>query len=221
MLHGRDGCTNAHVCHLLIHRAWCNNVCRRTCKVKLLFESQKCCCFCETLCRYKPSPTGTVSDDPTPEYMNLLGMIFSMCGLMLKVSPCFCCLRFAQFYKHSVISVNHKCKLKVWYHPKRFDTWFLYVAVARNLLHVFFSWSGVRGQQSIVRSLALRIRGHQRTPSRCWVVSCELFDTTAAVACITSIHALIHSVLALLLAAQRLIMYLVLSVCVFVCSQIL
>ena len=37
------------------------------------------------VCRYKPSPTGTVSDDPTPEYMNLLGMIFSMCGLMLKV----------------------------------------------------------------------------------------------------------------------------------------
>jgi len=37
------------------------------------------------ICRYKPSPTGTVSDDPTPEYMNLLGMIFSMCGLMLKV----------------------------------------------------------------------------------------------------------------------------------------
>jgi len=31
-------------------------------------------------------PTGTVADDPTPEYMNLLGMIFSMCGLMLKVS---------------------------------------------------------------------------------------------------------------------------------------
>lgn len=24
-------------------------------------------------------------DDPTPDYMNLLGMIFSMCGLMLKV----------------------------------------------------------------------------------------------------------------------------------------
>lgn len=38
--------------------------------------------------RYKQSPAGTVSDDPTPEYMNLLGMIFSMCGLMLKVSTC-------------------------------------------------------------------------------------------------------------------------------------
>jgi len=41
------------------------------------------------LFRYKPLPTGTVSDDPTPEYMNLLGMIFSMCGLMLKVSNLF------------------------------------------------------------------------------------------------------------------------------------
>ena len=34
--------------------------------------------------RYKPSTTKP-TDDATPEYMNLLGMIFSMCGLMLKV----------------------------------------------------------------------------------------------------------------------------------------
>ena len=27
-------------------------------------------------------------DDPTAEYMNLFGMIFSMCGLMLKVGSC-------------------------------------------------------------------------------------------------------------------------------------
>ena len=45
--------------------------------------------FVHDMCRYKPSPTGTVSDDPTPEYMNLLGMIFSMCGLMLKVCNAF------------------------------------------------------------------------------------------------------------------------------------
>ncbi|MBZ3875753.1 Protein Asterix [Sciurus carolinensis] len=37
--------------------------------------------------RYKPPPSecNPALDDPTPDYMNLLGMIFSMCGLMLKV----------------------------------------------------------------------------------------------------------------------------------------
>ena len=36
--------------------------------------------------RYKPPPSNGPSDDPTPDYMNLLGMIFSMCGLMMKVN---------------------------------------------------------------------------------------------------------------------------------------
>ena len=36
--------------------------------------------------RYKPSTAAVSTDDPTPDYMNLLGMIFSMCGLMMKVS---------------------------------------------------------------------------------------------------------------------------------------
>ena len=35
--------------------------------------------------RYKPSTAAVSTDDPTPDYMNLLGMIFSMCGLMMKV----------------------------------------------------------------------------------------------------------------------------------------
>lgn len=35
--------------------------------------------------RYKAPPSGGPAEDPTPDYMNLLGMIFSMCGLMLKV----------------------------------------------------------------------------------------------------------------------------------------
>nr|UST29449.1 asterix [Haliclona caerulea] len=34
--------------------------------------------------RYKPM-ANKVADDPTPDYMNLLGMIFSMCGLMMKL----------------------------------------------------------------------------------------------------------------------------------------
>ena len=38
-----------------------------------------------TACRYKAQSTGGPLDDPTPEYMNLLGMVFSMCGLMMKV----------------------------------------------------------------------------------------------------------------------------------------
>ena len=35
--------------------------------------------------RYKAQSSGGPLDDPTPEYMNLLGMVFSMCGLMMKV----------------------------------------------------------------------------------------------------------------------------------------
>lgn len=40
------------------------------------------------VCRYKPPSTESnpTLEDPTPDYMNLLGMIFSMCGLMLKVT---------------------------------------------------------------------------------------------------------------------------------------
>uniref|UniRef100_A0AAX7USJ3 PAT complex subunit Asterix n=1 Tax=Astatotilapia calliptera TaxID=8154 RepID=A0AAX7USJ3_ASTCA len=40
--------------------------------------------------RYKPPSTETnpTLEDPTPDYMNLLGMIFSMCGLMLKLKWC-------------------------------------------------------------------------------------------------------------------------------------
>ncbi|KAK3090021.1 hypothetical protein FSP39_008588 [Pinctada imbricata] len=38
--------------------------------------------------RYKPPQPGGPSDDPTPDYMNLLGMIFSMCGLMMKLKWC-------------------------------------------------------------------------------------------------------------------------------------
>ncbi|XP_008314442.1 PAT complex subunit Asterix [Cynoglossus semilaevis] len=40
--------------------------------------------------RYKAPSTETnpTLEDPTPDYMNLLGMIFSMCGLMLKLKWC-------------------------------------------------------------------------------------------------------------------------------------
>jgi len=38
--------------------------------------------------RYKAPTSGGPTDDPTPDYMNLLGMIFSMCGLMLKLKWC-------------------------------------------------------------------------------------------------------------------------------------
>jgi hypothetical protein len=38
---------------------------------------------------YKPQSLSTQAapgDDLTPDYMNILGMIFSMCGLMMRVS---------------------------------------------------------------------------------------------------------------------------------------
>uniref|UniRef100_A0A8D0BA00 PAT complex subunit Asterix n=1 Tax=Salvator merianae TaxID=96440 RepID=A0A8D0BA00_SALMN len=40
--------------------------------------------------KYKPPSTenNPTLEDPTPDYMNLLGMIFSMCGLMLKLKWC-------------------------------------------------------------------------------------------------------------------------------------
>uniref|UniRef100_A0A8C6U3Z0 PAT complex subunit Asterix n=1 Tax=Neogobius melanostomus TaxID=47308 RepID=A0A8C6U3Z0_9GOBI len=40
--------------------------------------------------KYKPPSTESnpTLEDPTPDYMNLLGMIFSMCGLMLKLKWC-------------------------------------------------------------------------------------------------------------------------------------
>ncbi|KAK2154064.1 hypothetical protein LSH36_278g06056 [Paralvinella palmiformis] len=38
--------------------------------------------------RYTRPSVGGLVDDPTAEYMNLFGMIFSMCGLMLKLKWC-------------------------------------------------------------------------------------------------------------------------------------
>lgn len=54
--------------------------------------------------RYKPvdpQSAAALADDPIPEYMNVLGMIFSMCGLMMRMKWCawvalFCsCVSFA------------------------------------------------------------------------------------------------------------------------------
>ncbi|KAB0792136.1 hypothetical protein PPYR_14097 [Photinus pyralis] len=41
--------------------------------------------------RYKPANSGssnTSGEDLTPDYMNILGMIFSMCGLMMRLKWC-------------------------------------------------------------------------------------------------------------------------------------
>lgn len=35
--------------------------------------------------RYVPPPSDAPMDDATPDYMNLLGMIFAICGLMMKI----------------------------------------------------------------------------------------------------------------------------------------
>ena len=63
--------------------------------VVLLYLCQFGCLWAVTLTpklflfRYKPvdpqSSANLVADDPMPEYMNVLGMIFSMCGLMMRV----------------------------------------------------------------------------------------------------------------------------------------
>uniref|UniRef100_A0A0A9WLQ0 Protein Asterix n=1 Tax=Lygus hesperus TaxID=30085 RepID=A0A0A9WLQ0_LYGHE len=41
--------------------------------------------------RYKPqvaNPNSVATEDLTPDYMNILGMIFSMCGLMMRLKWC-------------------------------------------------------------------------------------------------------------------------------------
>lgn len=54
-----------------------------------------------SISRYKAPEAQAAQDDPTPEYMNVLGMIFSMCGLMMRMKWCawvalFCsCISFA------------------------------------------------------------------------------------------------------------------------------
>ncbi|XP_062509226.1 PAT complex subunit Asterix-like [Corticium candelabrum] len=35
--------------------------------------------------RYKPPKEKAAGEDPIPEYMNLLAMLFSICGLMMKM----------------------------------------------------------------------------------------------------------------------------------------
>lgn len=62
----------------------------------------------EIFFRYKSSPnTQGAPDDLIPDYMNILGMIFSMCGLMMRVSV----LRMQQLsYKFTIndcLPLNH------------------------------------------------------------------------------------------------------------------
>lgn len=42
----------------------------------------------ERVTRYKPQTEKAPGEDPIPEYMNLLAMVFSICGLMMKVGTC-------------------------------------------------------------------------------------------------------------------------------------
>nr|CAG4645962.1 EOG090X0K7I [Lynceus sp. MCZ IZ 141354] len=43
----------------------------------------------EKIHRYKTSlSTGSSIEDLTPDYMNVLGMVFSMCGLMMRLKWC-------------------------------------------------------------------------------------------------------------------------------------
>ncbi|RWS29393.1 protein Asterix-like isoform X1 [Leptotrombidium deliense] len=42
----------------------------------------------EKIQRFKASLIGAIGEDPTPDYMNVLSMVFSMCGLMMKLKWC-------------------------------------------------------------------------------------------------------------------------------------
>lgn len=42
----------------------------------------------DRIVRYKPSATQGSQEDLTPDYLNILGMIFSMLGLMMKLKYC-------------------------------------------------------------------------------------------------------------------------------------
>ena len=46
--------------------------------------------------RFKNSYSVQMSDDQLQEYMNILGMVFSMCGLMMKVN-----FSFLSFFSNS------------------------------------------------------------------------------------------------------------------------
>jgi len=50
--------------------------------------------------RYEMKPTNAI-DDPVPEYMNLLAMVFSMCGLMMKIKWCAWCAVFCSLISFS------------------------------------------------------------------------------------------------------------------------
>ena len=68
----------------------------------------------------QPSPSG---DDLTPDYMNVLGMIFSMCALMMRMKWCawialYCsCISFANT-KVSYFIVSSKCFKDYNFHHK-------------------------------------------------------------------------------------------------------
>ncbi|KAL3868150.1 hypothetical protein ACJMK2_040984 [Sinanodonta woodiana] len=51
--------------------------------------------------RYKATASSGSQEDPTPDYMNLLGMIFSMCGLMMKLKWCAWCAVYCSFISFS------------------------------------------------------------------------------------------------------------------------
>ena len=68
----------------------------------------------------QPSPSG---DDLTPDYMNVLGMIFSMCALMMRMKWCawialYCsCISFA----NTKVSNLYNFSLVKWIHLKDYN----------------------------------------------------------------------------------------------------
>ncbi|XP_063962251.1 PAT complex subunit Asterix-like [Lytechinus pictus] len=60
--------------------------------------------------KYTPPDENSASDDPTADYMNLLGMVFSMFGLMMKMKWCAWMAVFCSFISFSNSRVNEDGK---------------------------------------------------------------------------------------------------------------
>ena len=88
-------------------------------------------------CRYKPPSTESnpTLEDPTPDYMNLLGMIFSMCGLMLKVT------RTLPHLPHIIFTCVCLCVHTKWGSPLNGRPWSSSIIPFRGLkVNSLFRW---------------------------------------------------------------------------------
>ncbi|KRZ70904.1 Protein Asterix [Trichinella papuae] len=60
--------------------------------------------------RYKPVDPSAPPDDPVADYMNILGMIFSMCGLMMRLKWCAWVALYCSFVSFSNSKITDDAK---------------------------------------------------------------------------------------------------------------